>query len=262
MPQEGESQFLKDFEPLVLLGAGAFGVVIEAKKKLDQKMVAVKITKLPSNDEDKQKVLREIQLLANLKHINIVQYFYSWIEEKDKGDKFCKDALPIKINIFLGWGKALIQRLNIGDSKAIAQKFLGEISSDDEEGASNDDFSGGSSRNLEHRSESLKSGASDEESEASNEESEASIEESEASNAQVDFTSGSSIAFEHDSKSVEFLDQPKVSGTYLYFAMELCQKETLQMFLEKKKDASGAWPIFKDICLGLDYIHSENLIHR
>ena len=79
---EEQSRFLVDYEPISLLGSGAYGVVIEANSKIDQTSVAVKITRVENE-------LREIKLLAELAHKNIVQYKFAWIEEKEKGNSFC-----------------------------------------------------------------------------------------------------------------------------------------------------------------------------
>lgn len=55
-----ESRFLEDFEPVRLLGQGAFGLVFEARKRIDQKYYAVKRIKLPSDEEARAKVMREV----------------------------------------------------------------------------------------------------------------------------------------------------------------------------------------------------------
>lgn len=55
-----ESRFLEDFKPVSLLGRGAFGLVFEARKLIDEKHYAVKRIKLPSNKESRAKVMREV----------------------------------------------------------------------------------------------------------------------------------------------------------------------------------------------------------
>jgi len=42
------SQYLKEFEPIQCLGRGGFGVVFEAKKKIDDRHYAVKRITLPN----------------------------------------------------------------------------------------------------------------------------------------------------------------------------------------------------------------------
>ena len=54
------SRFLEDFEPVRLLGKGAYGLVFEAQKLIDRVHYAVKRIKLPSKKEDRVKVMREV----------------------------------------------------------------------------------------------------------------------------------------------------------------------------------------------------------
>ncbi|XP_077291029.1 pancreatic eIF-2alpha kinase [Arctopsyche grandis] len=75
------SRYLTDFTPLKCLGRGGFGVVFEAKNKIDDCNYAVKRITLPNQSERREKVLREVRALAKLEHNNIVRYFNAWLEE-------------------------------------------------------------------------------------------------------------------------------------------------------------------------------------
>nr|XP_033792923.1 interferon-induced, double-stranded RNA-activated protein kinase [Geotrypetes seraphini] len=68
-----DKSFNKDFEHISQLGKGGFGHVYKAKKKIDQVYYAVKKIKLHN-----EKTLREILMVAKLKHENIVQYYHAW----------------------------------------------------------------------------------------------------------------------------------------------------------------------------------------
>ncbi|XP_041983148.1 eukaryotic translation initiation factor 2-alpha kinase-like [Aricia agestis] len=74
-------RFDSDFEPLMCLGKGGFGVVFKAKNKIDHCLYAVKRITLPRTESKRQRVLREVLALATLEHEHIVRYFNSWIEE-------------------------------------------------------------------------------------------------------------------------------------------------------------------------------------
>ncbi|EFX66749.1 hypothetical protein DAPPUDRAFT_331794 [Daphnia pulex] len=64
-----ESRFLEDFQPVSLLGRGAFGRVFEARKLIDQKHYAVKRIKLPSNKEARAKVMREVTVRGEIGNV-------------------------------------------------------------------------------------------------------------------------------------------------------------------------------------------------
>ena len=59
---------------------------MEAEKKITKTRVAVKRVKLPTNKEENEKTLREVQLLAKLgTHPHIVGFNHTWIEEPPIG---------------------------------------------------------------------------------------------------------------------------------------------------------------------------------
>ena len=81
------SRFISDYETRSCLGRGAYGVVFQAKNKVDGIEYAVKRITLPSAEADKTKVLREVTQHARLNHNNIVRYFTTWIESPPVGEK-------------------------------------------------------------------------------------------------------------------------------------------------------------------------------
>lgn len=70
------SRFQTDFELMQCLGRGGFGVVFEAKNKLDENRYAIKRITLPNKESSRQRVLREARTLASCEHQNIVRYFH------------------------------------------------------------------------------------------------------------------------------------------------------------------------------------------
>ena len=81
---------MTDYEPVQCLGAGGFGVVFESKNKLDEIHYAVKRVRLPSREEAKKKVMREVKCLAKLDQRNIVRYYSTWLEYPPQGNLLCK----------------------------------------------------------------------------------------------------------------------------------------------------------------------------
>lgn len=65
---------LNDYEKLEKLGEGTYGVVYKAKHKQTGEIVAVKRIRLEKEDDGvPSTAIREISLLKNLKHPNIVE---------------------------------------------------------------------------------------------------------------------------------------------------------------------------------------------
>ncbi|XP_008060808.1 eukaryotic translation initiation factor 2-alpha kinase 3 [Carlito syrichta] len=74
------SRYLTDFEPIQCLGRGGFGVVFEARNKVDDCNYAIKRIRLPNRALAREKVMREVKALAKLEHPGIVRYFNAWLE--------------------------------------------------------------------------------------------------------------------------------------------------------------------------------------
>ncbi|XP_063231774.1 eukaryotic translation initiation factor 2-alpha kinase [Bacillus rossius redtenbacheri] len=90
---EFTSRYLTDFEPVRCLGKGGFGVVFEAKNKIDDWSYAVKRIALPNRPESRDRVMREVRALAKLDHQHIVRYFNAWLECPPPGWQEQQDKL-------------------------------------------------------------------------------------------------------------------------------------------------------------------------
>ncbi|ELV10785.1 Eukaryotic translation initiation factor 2-alpha kinase 3, partial [Tupaia chinensis] len=73
-------RYLTDFEPIQCMGRGGFGVVFEARNKVDDCNYAIKRIRLPNRELAREKVMREVKALAKLEHPGIVRYFNAWLE--------------------------------------------------------------------------------------------------------------------------------------------------------------------------------------
>ncbi|KAF5320234.1 hypothetical protein D9611_011377 [Ephemerocybe angulata] len=73
------SRWKDDWEELELLGKGAFGSVVKARNKIDNRIYAVKKVKLKTEKND-TKIMREVNALSRLNHRFIVRYYTTWIE--------------------------------------------------------------------------------------------------------------------------------------------------------------------------------------
>lgn len=83
----GESaapQYIGNYEVLRTIGKGKFAVVYRARKVGDDQVVALKrISVDMMNEKAREKCLKEVRLLQNLDHPNIIRYMDSFITEND-----------------------------------------------------------------------------------------------------------------------------------------------------------------------------------
>ncbi|XP_061445601.1 eukaryotic translation initiation factor 2-alpha kinase 3 isoform X2 [Rhineura floridana] len=90
------SRYLTDFEPIQCLGRGGFGVVFEARNKVDDCNYAIKRIRLPNRELAREKVMREVKALAKLEHPCIVRYFNAWLEAPPESWQERMDELWLK----------------------------------------------------------------------------------------------------------------------------------------------------------------------
>nr|CAD7194504.1 unnamed protein product [Timema douglasi] len=94
------SRYLTDFDPVRCLGKGGFGIVFEAKNKIDDWHYAIKRIALPNSQESRDRVMREVKALAKLDHQHIVRYFNAWLECPPPGWQEDQDKLcPLKATL-------------------------------------------------------------------------------------------------------------------------------------------------------------------
>lgn len=74
------SRYSSDFDSIQRLGRGGFGIVFEARNKIDDCHYAVKRICLPLEKEARERVMREVRALAKLDHAGIVRYYNAWLE--------------------------------------------------------------------------------------------------------------------------------------------------------------------------------------
>uniref|UniRef100_A0A8D0GKF0 non-specific serine/threonine protein kinase n=1 Tax=Sphenodon punctatus TaxID=8508 RepID=A0A8D0GKF0_SPHPU len=90
------SRYLTDFEPIQCMGRGGFGVVFEARNKVDDCNYAIKRIRLPNRELAREKVMREVKALAKLEHPGIVRYFNAWLEAPPESWQERMDELWLK----------------------------------------------------------------------------------------------------------------------------------------------------------------------
>ncbi|XP_060116927.1 eukaryotic translation initiation factor 2-alpha kinase 1 [Heteronotia binoei] len=80
------SRYINEFDEISRLGKGGYGTVYKVKNKLDGQFYAIKkILIKKATKRDCMKVLREVKVLAELQHPNIVGYHTAWMEHVQPG---------------------------------------------------------------------------------------------------------------------------------------------------------------------------------
>jgi serine/threonine protein kinase len=130
-------ELLKKYEPIELLGKGGFASVFKAKRKEDEKIIALKIPKL--DDKAGKAFLNEVNVWLNLKHQNIVSLIdanvipfpyleLEFIDGAEFNGKIIKSVnelpKPLKEDIALKIIKGIAEGLKYAHSKKIIHADL------------------------------------------------------------------------------------------------------------------------------------------
>ncbi|XP_034051256.1 eukaryotic translation initiation factor 2-alpha kinase 3 [Thalassophryne amazonica] len=110
-PSEYVSRYLTDFEPVQCLGRGGFGVVFEARNKVDDCNYAIKRIRLPNRELAREKVMREVKALAKLEHPGIIRYFNAWQESPPIGWQEEMDQRWLKDTSTTDWPMSFIDNM-------------------------------------------------------------------------------------------------------------------------------------------------------
>ena len=251
------SRFETEYENIQCRGKGGFGVVFEARKKLESVSYAVKRIRMPSKPELQEKVMREVKALANMHHQNIVRYYTSWTEEPPIGwqvnfDRRIlsshphDDCLSIdsksSVSAFSTREQEIAQ--NPGHNKQLIDSICEEDSlrlAADDTHTSQDSYVVFAEDAEDQKPESLVA------------------HETETWQRMSPDTCETRGERRHR--------RPAVPKTFLYIQMELCAKQTLREWLQEnntssQRDRGKVFAIFRQIVEAVNYVHSSGLMHR
>lgn len=300
--QNGSSRYKEEFIEITRLGKGGFGSVFKVKNKLDGREYAVKKIPLKETDPDLcLKVLREVKVLANLSHNNVVGYHAAWLEYVTTDNIDCAiprvNTLPTSLKELSDFsslnGIHRIMEVSTSDSQssivfeASSQEpsnggilFTARRSSGDLYGPGNQSRGAQVDSRL---GKSLKSISSSRSSRAPYMTSQRSMRRSASSNslgsmAGKDGVRSDDDLSEHSEQSSVIsgnikgnVARNKCLGMVLYIQMQLCTT-TLRDWLVKRNDEisrsgkqvdkAAVMEIFRQLVEGVRYIHSQELLHR
>ncbi|KAF8353643.1 pek-1 [Pristionchus pacificus] len=276
-----ESTFLRDYDPVKVLGRGGFGVVFEAINKLDQCHYAVKRIAVGNNESSIERVLREVRAMAMLDHSGIIRYCHTWIERPPEGWQKESD-------------KAMLLRIQ-KKRKTIVEAFEPSVSAANE--ASSLGIVAPPSVSMQTDDESWADDPNDSDDEATTTSNDSSDEDESSMGKIVRFhpsEKSESIVFDkHSGRSKHLSNKSDVSeilqidsklalvtsneellpcrstanNVYLYIQMQLCVDKTLYAWLlanstRESRDPERMKKWMRQLVSAVDYIHDKGLIHR
>ncbi|KAJ1529287.1 hypothetical protein ONE63_006085 [Megalurothrips usitatus] len=249
---KNQSRILSEFEMLKFLGKGAFGDVLKVRNKLDGRVYAIKRIELnPRNRQLNRRITREVKLLSQLNHENVVRYYNSWIESatvensnsesSNSSPSAAKQFQPVKTLKELAPAVRGSVEWSVS-STAIQEDSDSENDSDTDSDGQNDEWLGFLS--MQDTSDSIV------------------------------FENGSEPSPENivaQSKSSD--DKDEIENTlsplqreiqFMYIQMEFCEKSTLRTAIDEGlcQDETRVWRLFREIVEGLAHIHQQGMIHR
>jgi len=287
------SRYLTDYEPVQCLGAGGFGVVFESKNKLDEIHYAVKRVRLPSHEEAKKKVMREVKCLAKLDQRNIVRYYSTWLEYppqgwqedvdkvlKEEGKFFKTEDAPDSLSMYdepsctSGVSQSTNNPLKPFDNPPRSSTDLSKNYNDQDEDSFRVVFE------VPSEDEEVSDSESDGGIVFKDDTPDPQILQKPAPSRSISIVSMTNSKFwkEISEEVEEETDDPdcqdalvwdnknhKPPSVYLYIVMQLCQKESLRTWLRNNsgpRNRLQCLSMFNEICTGVEYVHNQDVIHR
>ncbi|CAH1715613.1 eukaryotic translation initiation factor 2-alpha kinase isoform X1 [Aphis gossypii] len=265
---EFKSRYLQDFEPIHCLGKGGFGIVFEARNKIDDCHYAIKRIPLPSQEESRNRVLREVKALAKLDHQHIVRYFNTWLEEPPSGwqekhdDDWLQKSGDMDMSSNITTSEKQVTHLSPNKHHVRAKSLSTMIMLPESSEELSDILSNPHAlRSYNDNSDSSFIIFDDSQ-----------ITDSNKKDCILDISSdnltkGSKrrrYKSECDTTS-NVHSERKTTRHYLYIQMQLCHKNSLREWLKdntKNRDMKYILNIFSQIIQAVEYVHLQGLIHR
>jgi len=244
------SRYDSDYEHIKFLSKGGFGLVFQAKNKLDLREYAIKRIPLSNCAEDLEKAQREVIALAKLEHPNILRYFTSWVETppagwQDKHLMFSNNSTSSSI-------EESDSGIIVGNSEHSSPschsiEFRDTGSSQTKDASSTGSRESGSSKEIPSTSEELSYCSS-------------SIEESDSGIIVGD-------GKRHTGKNEHCSAEAQSGPVFLYIRTELCETVNLKEWLianPRRRDRRDDYclRVFEQILDAVEYIHGKELMHR
>ncbi|XP_076064689.1 eukaryotic translation initiation factor 2 alpha kinase Gcn2 [Oratosquilla oratoria] len=272
---KGYSRLNMEYDVLEWLGRGGFGHVFKVRNKVDDRIYALKrIPMYQQSESVRRKITREVKLLSSLNHENVVRYYTSWMETLTQDADEATLSIP-KSSEEDEDSYSMIQAESETTSAALMEKENSSFATGMNTVEGNCSFSFDTSLN------NLDFMAADDSEESDDEDEDwlgrslgvmlqCKEEESDA----IVFQDSMHMGGNENPQSTDVVDglqgssgETRVSTRkyqFLYIQMQFCEKCTLRQAIDRGLylDDDRMWRLFREMVNGLDYIHSQSLIHR
>ncbi|KAL5471354.1 hypothetical protein EMCRGX_G029461 [Ephydatia muelleri] len=240
-----ESRFGLDYELKGQLGKGGFGVVYHVRSKTDGGEYAVKRISLPNQKSARDKVMREVLVLARLDHPRIVRYYHSWVEKAPVGWSEMEEWTTLsRRNSYISSGNSVM---------SASHSLNHSVIHSDSPSSGKDQSDSSSSFVIEFKDDTYKSGPPGSETDRCF---------SKDMLADRDELSGTDES-QRDSALIHAIAMEP--PTCLFIQMQLCRKDTLKDWLSSNvanRSGREAMHFFEQVLDAVEYIHNRGMIHR
>ncbi|CDW86336.1 eukaryotic translation initiation factor 2alpha kinase [Stylonychia lemnae] len=289
MMQVGQiSRYKQDFEEISKIGQGGAGRVFKARHKIDRNIYAIKKVRLFRRDEEEnERIKREVTVISRLHNQHIVRYFQAWVE--------CIDD------------EKEINELDFSDSEVDEEDedYEQDENSDDEGNFNNGKYESNSDSDYVSRSEEddeqdyyveddndyeedsyeddsgmyisvsnkkgKKRGKKDKQNKKQFKKNQPQYNKDKLNKKKQQNQINRKLFQDNENKNNPKLGKggkfdPKFKGIQvLYIQMEYCEGNNLRNFIDEnpgRTNEDHKWKIFSQIVDALHYLHGLNLIHR
>ncbi|XP_064390621.1 eIF-2-alpha kinase GCN2-like isoform X2 [Halichondria panicea] len=265
----GRSRLETEFEELENLGSGGFGDVFKVRNHLDGRLYALKKIVMRSDSRMMTRITREVEMLSQMNHENVVRYYNAWIETFSE-EQFKKNSgVDLSIQSDLSFSGSGDETSESCDSDLESEEELsGHDSTGDSEVVFMEGFSdsSGEGANVLDDLESQVMKATPFRLRLSTNESSDTVIFAESSLAMggVSFTHPIPIK-KSDKRREKRKESSNGEVQILYIQMEYCENETLRQLIDAGQlhsDKGLVWRLFRELVEGLEHIHSKGMIHR
>ncbi|XP_069986045.1 eIF-2-alpha kinase GCN2 isoform X2 [Penaeus vannamei] len=269
----------KEYKILEFLGKGGFGHVFKVRNTVDDREYAVKRIPLhEQSDSVRKKIIREVKLLSSLNHENVVRYYTSWIEdlvqESEEDQKVLDESSSSSeseessVNVTISqvtsasdtpedsssFAKCLEQKAQVEESEWSVIFYDGvdhasySRANDTEESDDDDDddwLMGSLGPMLQDSDDDM-------------------YDDDKMKDEDFSDSQDSVIETDYVDETDAVPSSRQFKKQYLFIQMQLCEKNTLRQAINEHlcMDSDRKWRLFRELVNGLDYIHSQGLIHR